>query len=165
MAIKETMMEILEKAKHNLSTYDNLLPVIIFIKDDVPCGIVPVQADTKRQMYGSYYAAGKICRKAALDGMLLVNDVALRFSYDKEEQEYIKQNLDTESPLTYPEGLVRQEAIMILHCSCTGKTTDLLQIYERKDGCVIYKDLLEETDGSRSGNIPELFQKGYQASP
>lgn len=159
MEIKDLMRAMMEKAKYNLKNNENFVPVAVFLKDGAPCGIAPLLNDEQSTIHQMAFAVGMTCKKNNFDGSLLVFDAAMRM-VSEEDRDYVLNNLDTENPLTYPEGLIRQECLTIIHCPSEGDPQVIAQIYEKKDGKVLFKDFKDET--SVRGGIQASFYKGYE---
>lgn len=161
MSIEETLKVALEKAKYNLQKYDNLLPVILLIKDTKPCGVVPVTYKNEGEKYQYAYAAGLLCRKSGFDGVVFVNYAALRM-IPEHQREYVCNNMDTESPLTYSEGLVRKECIIVFYCSVEDTSKMLVQVYKREEDKIVFTGQIDEMSGVE-GAFQDYFQKGCEA--
>jgi hypothetical protein len=166
----------MEKAKENLKNDGHLVPIaFMLIKDKLLMIPIRYQEDAKEQFFISLGAA---CKKENGTQILLVLDVAARFldGMTPDQLKYFKENMATETPLTYPEGSpVRQEAIMVHLYDMTQKDYKVdasnmaIQVYHKdKTGEIVFDDLDKDIlpEGTQfDGLILDCLRAGYAMDP
>jgi hypothetical protein len=156
---------IMDIAKENRLDPRGLAPMIFFLKGSVVEGIIPALFSDHDTKLKYLFIAGVTAKAKDADGVAFVCDAAMRRMDDPKEAEYINQNLDTEAPLTYPEGHpVRQECIILVYCNfITGVSNQLVQEYANKDGVITYGKFTEDFY-RLEGAIINTLKRGYEQS-
>ena len=157
---KDMLKGFMEVAKANLQRDDSLTPVALGIKDEqlIPIALTWGDEDSLRL---AIFEAGATMRLMGVYEAVLLIDAALRV-VPEEHIKYFKENLDTEAPLCYPEGLIRKECIVMYYLDFkTGGHTVTTQVYKRVEGKVQYEDSVDLSTGTGQDIFTTYLLKGY----
>jgi len=147
-------------AKQCRLEYDEVAPVA-FIRAKFGCTVFPLHefSSSRETAYGKL---GFVAAMSNAQRVIVVSDAALRKA-DSEEMEYVGKNLDTESPLTYPEGHpCRTEciALMVVDIERQKSLTVLYPYHRTEEGFEFDVDKEETLEGGK-GMFVEAFTVGY----
>lgn len=183
--MKQLIEDILTKAMINFKNDGFLAPMAFLVQDDKifvhPIRYASSPDDITDTPPTSYELAdkdtffvylGMLCKKHNASKVILLQDVALRMmnNMTHEQQQYVHQNMETESPLTYPEGSpYRQEAILVQLYNFNDDTPVLaLQAYRMVKDKIVFGDRLDKMlpEGVQfDGLIKDRLTEGYNMDP
>lgn len=143
-----------EQAKQNLrncvAVNSNFLPMAFFMDGDQPI-VVAIALNSDK--YAMYHKLGVLLGQRNVTEVILLNDCAFRTVNVKDAQ-FVKENYDTESPLSYPESM-RTEALVFVH----------INFKERDKICVMaYKKVGKKVEFLEETSDVDDFNGGIRAS-
>ena len=166
--IDDLIVGLSESAKELLEESGKLVPVGMVIKENgqvIPC-MLPFSNDEEKS--AMYLALGVAMKTYKATRVVLINDVAMRIVDSVEDYKKMKENYDTEAPLTYPpsqrlDGIFLQE-INLEESFIRGFF--LRYEYNEVLDTRKYHELKDMTQGSEGmgGYLINQIKRGYESS-
>lgn len=145
-------------AKKILKERGSLSPVAFLVRDGEFSSPMLLDFSNDHKKYTSCIEIGLTAQKINSDRIILVNDIAMRTVNSLEEAEYIKDNYDHESPLSYPESM-RIDGILFIDINIsTNKRSIYLQKYKKSSQDLVFLDLDHQTNFD--GALIQAVMKG-----
>lgn len=159
--MEKILNDFMNVAKQNLEKDGYLMPVAFLVRNFEVIGILGLTFQDEEEKEIQYIGLGNLAKKNIADGIIVINDVAMRMLKNPTPDEIHAAIYDpTERPLSYPESM-RQEAIaLIYHNLVTSENQIMLQIYKKNGDIIEYGEF--QTGATHiAGNIGDNIQKGY----